>query len=78
MTLEIISPQKTFYSGEITFVKLPGIMGSFGIKKNHAPLVSILGPGRISVTEPNGAILTFDIEGGVAEVANNKINVLLN
>jgi F-type H+-transporting ATPase subunit epsilon len=77
MLLEIITPDKSIYSGEIKLVQLPGSMGSFEILKNHAPIISTLDKGKIKVIEESGKTLYFDIEGGVIENKDNKIIVLV-
>lgn len=75
MKLEIITPDKNVYSGEVTSVTLPGIGGSFQVLKDHAPLVSTLAKGDLTL-ETNGKIETMLVDGGVVEVANNKVLVL--
>jgi F-type H+-transporting ATPase subunit epsilon len=75
MYLEIITPDKKLFSGEVTYVKLPGKDGSFGIMKNHAALISTLKTGTIKITDASG-IHNFDVNGGVVEVLNNKVTVL--
>jgi F-type H+-transporting ATPase subunit epsilon len=76
MFLEIISPDKKLYSGEVKSVSLPGSEGSLGILNNHAPIISSLRNGIIKVTDDKSAIHNFTIKGGVAEVLNNKIIIL--
>ena len=75
MHLDIITPEKNVYSGEVEMVNLPGSDGSFGIMKDHAPIVSTLKAGEIKVVE-NGSEKLFPVSGGVVEVNNNKIIVL--
>ena len=75
--LEIISPEKLMFEGEIIIVKLPGTLGSFEIMENHAPIISTLTKGKIKVKEKNGTITYFDINGGLIEASNNQINVLV-
>lgn len=77
MLLEIITPDKRIYSGEVKLVQLPGSKGSFEILKNHAPIISTLDKGRIKVIEESGQILYFEVEGGVIENKDNKIIVLV-
>lgn len=77
MELEILSPDKKIYSGEIKLVKLPGTNGSFEVLKNHAPIISTLEKGQIKVIDNNNDIQLFDISDGVVEVLNNKIIVLV-
>ena len=76
MQLEIITPDKDVFNGEVKAVKLPGIGGSFGILDNHAPLISALKAGAIKVTGTDGSEQNFDVNGGVIEVLNNKVIIL--
>lgn len=75
MTLEIITPDKKFFDGEITSVTVPGTMGSFEVLNNHAPIISTLDRGKI-VVRSNAKAETFFIKSGVIEVLNNKIVLL--
>ena len=77
MLLEIITPDKQIYSGEVKLVQLPGTVGSFEILKNHAPIISTLEKGKIKVVEDNGQILFFEVDGGIVENKDNKIVVLV-
>lgn len=76
MKLEIITPDKKVYSGDVSAVKLPGADGSFGIMNNHAPIIATLKKGTVKITETSNKVETFEINGGVVEVLNNKIIVL--
>jgi F-type H+-transporting ATPase subunit epsilon len=76
MFLEIITPEKKVYSGDVEAVKLPGADGSFGILNNHAPIIASLKKGIVKVTDSSKKVENFEINGGVVEVLNNKITVL--
>ncbi|MBW8323315.1 MAG: ATP synthase F1 subunit epsilon [Prolixibacteraceae bacterium] len=76
MLLEIITPDKSIYSGLVKLVQLPGAKGTFEILNNHAPIISILQKGKIKVVEENGNEIFFEVDGGVAENKDNKIIVL--
>lgn len=76
MLLEIITPEKKLYSGEVKSVQLPGSAGSFGVLKNHAPLISSLKKGNVKVVDEQKQTHSFPIKGGVVEVLKNKIVVL--
>ncbi len=77
MTLEIITPDKSLYSGEVKLVQLPGSNGSFELLNNHAPLIATLKAGTIKIEDlTTSAQQTFVIKGGVVEVNNNKAIVL--
>jgi len=75
--LEIITPEKVLFSGDIKIIKLPGALGSFEILNNHAPLISTLIKGKIKVKEMNGLITYFEINSGLVEVSYNEISVLV-
>ena len=78
MTLEILTPEKKLYSGEVYGVQMPGISGSFEVLDRHAPLVSALKAGRVKVLKDKQAHSAyFDIQGGFVEVLNNKVTVLV-
>jgi F-type H+-transporting ATPase subunit epsilon len=76
MILEIITPEKELFTGEITSVKLPGKNGGFEILNNHAPIISTLAKGEIRVTCTDKSTDKFEINGGVIEMQNNKIIIL--
>ena len=76
MFLEVISPEKTIYSGEIVLVQLPGVMGSFEILKNHAPLIAMIEEGKIKIIDSNRKMFYLDVSEGVVEVKDNMIRVL--
>lgn len=76
MVIEIITPDKSLFRGEAKGVTVPGIDGSLGILNNHAPLITALKKGKVKVTDANDAEVFFDINGGVAEVLNNKVIIL--
>lgn len=75
MTLEILTPDKKIFEGEVTAVTVPGTMGSFQILRDHAPIISTLEDGLVIIKGKVGEE-TFNIKGGVVEVLKNKIIVL--
>ena len=78
MTLEILTPEKKLFSGEVFGVQMPGISGSFEVLDKHAPLVSALKAGRVKVLrDKQNHTTSYDIQGGFVEVLNNKVTVLV-
>ena len=78
MTLEILTPEKKIFSGEVYGVQMPGISGSFEVLDKHAPLVSALKAGRVKVLrDKQSHTANYDIQGGFVEVLNNKVTVLV-
>jgi F-type H+-transporting ATPase subunit epsilon len=76
MHLEIITPEKKLFTGEINLLQVPGSNGSFEILKNHAPIISTLEGGKIKIRTEAGQYSYFEIQGGVIEAKSNKIIVL--
>ena len=77
MELEIITPEKNLFKGEVESVKLPGTNGGFEVLNNHAPIISTLTKGKIRVTtNKKEKSREFEIGGGVIEMQENKIIVL--
>lgn len=75
MYLEIITPDKKVFAGEVNSATFPGTKGSFQVLTNHAPLISTLAKGTVTYVTKEGA-QTLAVEGGIVEVLNNKISVL--
>ena len=59
MNLEIITPEKTLYKGEVILVQLPGLDGSFEVLERHAPLISVLAKGKVKVQDDKKETLFF-------------------
>jgi len=88
MHLEIVSPEKTIFSGEAKSVHLPGSEGHFQVLNNHAPIVSTLKKGEIlidGVDNLDSDFLVFsngkaslEIKSGVVEMKKNKLIILVD
>ena len=90
MFIEIVSPEKTIFTGDIHSAYLPGSEGFFQILDNHEPIVSTLKKGIIQLSgqfeNDMSKNLTLDglnkatlsIESGVAEMKNNKLIILVD
>lgn len=75
MFLEIVTPMKRVFEGEVNIVTFPGVDGSFQVMNDHAPLVSTLQSGKVVYRNKEGAH-QIRITGGVVEVLNNKAVLL--
>jgi F-type H+-transporting ATPase subunit epsilon len=93
MILEIVSPEASLFKAEVTSVAVPGVDGSFQILNNHAPIVSILEKGIVSISAPsfqlskeasaifskiNDQNYTLAISSGTLEMKDNKVIVLVD
>ncbi|WP_222982042.1 F0F1 ATP synthase subunit epsilon [Flagellimonas meishanensis] len=90
MYLEIVSPEATLFSGEVTSVTVPGINGEFQMLENHAPIVSLLQEGKVKVKGDIAIDEEFEgkfskgangetilaISSGTVEMKDNKVIVL--
>jgi F-type H+-transporting ATPase subunit epsilon len=77
MQLDILTPERKLFSGEVFGVQLPGITGLFEILDKHAPLVSALGKGNIKVLKDKTSTVNYSITSGFVEVLDNKVSVLV-
>jgi len=84
MNLEILTPEKKLFSGDVYGVQMPGVSGSFEVLDKHAPMVSALKAGRLKIIKERtgGAsgqshFSFFEIQSGFVEVLNNKVTVLV-
>lgn len=72
---QILTPNGSLFEGEVTGVQMPGVMGSFEVKANHAPIVSALEKGKVLIRQGSEEI-NVTISSGFVEVANNKLTLL--
>ena len=78
MYLEIVSPEKVLYRGEITSITCPGAYGEFQVLPEHAPFFTSLEIGRMNFKEAEGEVLWAAVHGGYFEVLDNRVTVLAN
>jgi len=77
MFLELVTPDKKLFEGEVISVRLPGVEGTFEVLNNHAPIVSVLDKGDLRVRTADKKDTIYKIDGGVVEMLNNKLVVLI-
>ena len=75
MNLEILTPEKKVFEGEVTSASFPGADGSFQVLNNHAPLVSLLKDGVVEY-KTKEKTERVAITGGVVEVLKNQVILL--
>ncbi|HTR82754.1 MAG TPA: F0F1 ATP synthase subunit epsilon [Bacteroidota bacterium] len=76
LTLDIVTPSKVVYSGEVLSFSAPGTEGGFQVLVNHAPLLSSLTVGQVKITDAAGKEFHYATSGGFVEVKNNKVILL--
>jgi F-type H+-transporting ATPase subunit epsilon len=72
---ELVSPARLLFSGDVTSVQIPGSEGEMTILPNHAPVLSTLKPGVVTVEKAGGQDRIF-VKGGFAEVNAKGLTVL--
>jgi F-type H+-transporting ATPase subunit epsilon len=73
--LDLVSPEKLAFSGEVDQVDVPGFEGDFGVLAGHAPVVAVLRPGILTIIT-GGARQKVIVTGGLAEVSEKGLTVL--
>lgn len=74
--LEIVTPKKIIFSGDVTSFSAPGVVGGFQVLKSHAPLLSNIAVGEVKLTDVSGNESQYSTSGGVVEVHDNKVIML--
>ncbi len=74
--LDLVTPEKSLFSGEVISITAPSEYGSFQVLKDHAPMLSALGEGEIKLVLANKEEQTFNVKEGFFEVSDNKVILL--
>ena len=74
---ELVIPERLVLSEEVHMVVVPGTEGDFGVLAGHAPMMSVIRPGDLTVySGPNTIAARIRVEGGFAEVNEKGLTVL--
>jgi F-type H+-transporting ATPase subunit epsilon len=73
---ELVSPARLLFSDEVASVTIPGTDGEMGIYPGHAPVLSTLRPGVVTIARDSGASEKVFVRGGFAEVNSSGLTVL--
>ncbi|HLR77637.1 MAG TPA: F0F1 ATP synthase subunit epsilon [Burkholderiaceae bacterium] len=74
--VDVVSAEESLFTGEATFVALPGEVGELGILPGHTPLISRIRPGTVKIVSPDGEESNIFVAGGILEVQPNHVTVL--
>lgn len=73
---ELVSPEKHLFSGEVESVVAPGADGQFTVLRNHAPVMTTLKPGVVTVAGGDGKVEKLFVRGGFADVNASGFTIL--
>ena len=73
LKISVISPEATLFEGEASSVTAPAFDGEVGILKDHAPMVTTLGKGVLTIGD---GVARFAVEGGFLQVVDNVVRVV--
>jgi F-type H+-transporting ATPase subunit epsilon len=74
--LDIVSAEREIFSGPVEMVVATGELGELGLVPGHAPLLTVLKPGEIRVTQMGGQQEIYYVSGGILEVQPNCVSIL--
>jgi F-type H+-transporting ATPase subunit epsilon len=74
--VEVVSAESSIYSGEASFISLPGESGELGILPGHTPLITRIRPGSVRIEKLDGSEEFVFVAGGILEVQPNAVTVL--
>ena len=75
-SLAIMTPEGRCFEGTVESLVVPGVVGSFGVLADHAPLVAALQSGVVRIAENEQTTLFFVIGGGLVDVSANSVTLL--
>ncbi|AQR60396.1 ATP synthase F1 subunit epsilon [Brevundimonas sp. LM2] len=75
LSFSLVSPEREVFSGLVDQVDAPGVEGDFGVLANHAPFMTALREGTVTVID-GSARRRFDIHGGFADVTPAGLSIL--
>ena len=76
INFDFVSPEASIVSSEVEMVLIPGIDGDAGILPNHSPFMTTLRQGIVEVTFEEGNVKKYLVEGGFADITQDKMTIL--
>ena len=78
LSLKLVSPDSDYFVGTIDMIVLPGEDGDFSVLAEHAPIITYLRPGKITIVEEKGTEHVFFVGSGFVKLENNNCQVLVD
>jgi len=74
--LSVVTPERVFYEDDVASIVAPGTVGYLGILSNHAPIITSLKPGKLTIKDGSGNEITLAVSGGFLENSGNRCTIL--
>ena len=76
INFDFVSPEASIVSSEVDMVLIPGVDGDAGILPDHSPFMTTLRQGIVEVTFEQGNVKKYLVEGGFADITQDKMTIL--
>lgn len=73
----LVSPEKVLFDQEVSMVVIPGLEGDIGVLPHHAPLLTLLRPGVVTIYEEEKVLIRIFVDGGFSEVTSERCIALI-
>lgn len=77
-SLSILTPENTVFQDQVYSIIIPGADGYFEVLAYHAPIISLIQPGKLTITDKNHQKFVYAVTAGIIEVSQNKANLLID
>ena len=77
LTVEIVTPAAIAFSGEVSEVQAPGVLGEFGVLSGHAQMLAVTQPGRVTLRTEEGTQMML-VGAGFAEAGPDRVTLLVD
>ncbi len=74
--LDVVTPQKVAFSGEVESLTAPGTSGSFQVLHDHAPFLTTITVGEVKILNQHGSEALYSTSGGFVEINHNRATFL--
>ena len=76
LSVRVVSPDRIVFEGEAASLVAPAWDGKVGILPRHAPMLTLVGSGELSIDRPGGGSDSFHVNGGVLKVERDHVTLL--
>jgi len=76
VTCSVVTPEQAVFEDDVTYANIPAHDGQMGFMAGRAPIVTQLGAGLLELTLANGQKQKYNLEGGFAQMVDNKLTLL--